>query len=74
MRKKGNEAITLNMLLGLGANDAVNTKMKACDVCFHDCIIFEEILLYTPKNLRKINDFMKLHKVTTGDALVEMCQ
>jgi hypothetical protein len=71
LRKKGFDAITLNMLLGYGANDAINLKMKVFDIRPYDCIVFDEILLYTPKLLMKIDNFMKKNKhikfIATGD-------
>ena len=71
LRKKKFDAITLNMLLGYGCNNDVNMKMKAYDITPYDCIVFDEILLYTPKLLFKINKFMRKNKhikfIATGD-------
>jgi peroxiredoxin len=73
LHKKGIDAIiTLNMLLGIGFNDEFNKKANNYDVSSsYDCIIFDEIFLYTPKSLKKIHVFMKLYKdkkiIGTGD-------
>lgn len=71
LKKKGFDAITLNMLLGYGANNAINLKMKSYNIQPYDCIVFDEILLYTPKLLMKIDNFMKKNKhikfLSTGD-------
>jgi hypothetical protein len=54
-------------------HDEFNKKATNYDVSSYDCIIFDEIFLYTPKSLKKIHDFMKLHKdkkiIGTGDTL-----
>ena len=59
------------MLLGIGFNEEMNKKSSNFDVSSYDCIIFDEIFLYTPKSLKKIDAFMKLHKdkkmIATGD-------
>jgi len=71
LRKSGFDSITLNMLLGFGCNDEQNSKMKEYNVTKYDCIVFDEILLHTPKLLMKIDKFMKKHKsikfIATGD-------
>ena len=71
LRKKNIDAITLNMLLGIGFNDEINKKSINYDVSSYDCIIFDEIFLYTPKNLKKIHEFMLQHEdikiLATGD-------
>lgn len=71
LKKSGFDAITLNMLLGFGCNDEQNSKMKEYNISSYDCIVFDEILLYTPKMLMKIDRFMKAHKairfLATGD-------
>ena len=68
---KNLEAITLNVLLGLGCNDSENAKISAYDVTDYDCIVFDEIFLYDPKLLAKIQNFMNDHKekvfIATGD-------
>lgn len=71
MRKKGIYAITLNMLLGIGCNDASNKKMKKYDVTDYDCIVFDEIFLYNIANLKRIKEFMLMYSdkkfIATGD-------
>ena len=54
LRKKGVDSITLNMLLALGFN--VSTKRSMYGVSLYDCIIFDEIFLYTPKLLKKLHN------------------
>lgn len=72
LRLRGYDAITLNMLLGIGMNDELNIKMCLYDVEPYDCIVFDEIFLYNTKLLKKINNFMIDHTdkifIATGDS------
>ena len=71
LKKKGINAITLNMLLGIGCNDQLNKKMANYDVTGYDCIVFDEIFLYNTSNLKRIKEFMnnnpKIKIIATGD-------
>jgi 5-methylcytosine-specific restriction endonuclease McrA len=71
LKKDGFVAITLNKLLGFFGDgvDLVNTKTY--DVTPFDCICFDEIALYTPNLLKRIDQFMINHSrikfMATGD-------
>ena len=71
MRKDGFVGITLNKLLGFFGDgvDLVNTKIY--DVTPFDCICFDEIALYTPALLKRIDQFVNNHSyikfMFTGD-------
>ena len=69
LRKDGHDAITLNILLGIGINDDI--KMSMYDVEPYDAVCFDEILLYNPYQLGLISNFMNNHKnikfIATGD-------
>lgn len=60
LKKKGIEAITLNMLLGIGCNDEFNKKMSNFDVSCYDCIVFDEIFLYNTNNLNTRDIFIRV--------------
>jgi hypothetical protein len=71
LRKDGFDAITLNKLLGVYVDG--NSYAKKCDydITDYDSICFDEIMLYSPKELRLINEFMmkndKIKFFATGD-------
>jgi len=69
--RSGNNAITLNMLLGLKIDDNIHTKMNQYDVSAYECIIFDEMLLYNPYQLFLIKNFIEKHPskriLGTGD-------
>jgi hypothetical protein len=71
LQRKGHKAITLNMLLGIFADGKEYTKAYNYDINPYDCICFDEIFLYEPKRLKKIDIFMKQHSskiyFATGD-------
>ncbi|DAC81756.1 TPA_asm: S1H [Trichoplax MELD virus] len=58
LRKSSHDAVTLNMLLGIGIDDK-HIKMKNFNIEPYDCIVFDEILLYNPYQLYLIKMFMK---------------
>ena len=58
---KGYTAITLHNLMSLNFSGNNNSKKKRFDVTSFDTIVFEEILLYSPKLLSSIERFIKLH-------------
>ena len=60
LRKDGHGAITLNRLLGQGIDD--DMKIKKYDISSYDCIVFDEILLYNPRQLHSIKSFMGENK------------
>jgi hypothetical protein len=74
LKQKKMDAVTLNMLLGLGFNNDINKKASGLNVAAYDCIIFDEIFLYTPNNLKRINAFMKRHSDKTFIATGDNCQ
>ena len=53
IRKDGCNAITLNRLLGQGIDD--HMKMKKYATSAYNCIVFDAILLYSPKQLHLLN-------------------
>ena len=61
LRKDGHNAITLNMLLGFFGEGKEYAKFKSFDVSKYDCICFDEVMLYSPKLLKKVDLFMKKH-------------
>ena len=58
--KDGHDAITLNRLLGQGIDE--HMKIKKYDISPCDCIVFDEILLYNPRQLYLIKSFMEENK------------
>jgi hypothetical protein len=71
LREDGHDAITTNMLLGLGFNNETNFKIIPYDVSEYDCIVFDEVLINPPRVLMKIQMFMEKHSekkfLCTGD-------
>jgi hypothetical protein len=59
LQKQEHKAITLNMLLGIFADGKEYAKTYSYDINPYDCICFDEIFLYEPKRLKKIDVFMK---------------
>lgn len=70
LRKKGLDSVTLNMFLGIDFR-GLESKRKVHDVSDYECIVFDEIFLYTPNNLMKIKKFMDNNTdkifIATGD-------
>ena len=60
---KGLKSITLHNLMSLNllGDDSKGKRRKQYDVSKYDTIVFEEILLYSPKLLSSIHRFMKMH-------------
>ena len=59
LKKDGVDAITLNKLLAIGVDDNDQIiKMKKYDVSPYKTIVFNEILLYNPRQLYLIKMFM----------------
>ena len=71
LKKQEYEAITLNNLLGIGISCEKNTKMTSFNVKDYDCIIFDEIFIYSPKELYLISKYINSHPnirfIATGD-------
>ena len=71
LRKDGFTAITLNKLLGFFGDGIDKVHTKVYDITPFDCICFDELALYTPKLLKKVDQFMNKHKnikfMGTGD-------
>src|SRR5690606_16783141 len=61
LRKSGYNAITLNMLLGIYADGKEYTKGTRYNVSPYDIICFDEVMLYSPGELKKIDYFIKSH-------------
>jgi len=61
LRKDKHNAITLNMLVGFFGEGQEYAKFKVFDVTAYDTICFDEVMLYSPKLLKKIDRFIKLH-------------
>ena len=82
LKKDGHDAITLNKLLCMSidgdikgqAQDTkkIQTRYKGFDVSEYDVVCFDEVMLYGPKELGLINNFIKNHPsikfLATGDA------
>ena len=60
LRKDGHNAITLNQLLGQGIDD--HMKIKRYDTSGCRGIVFDEILLYNPKQLYSRKSYMDQNK------------
>ncbi len=71
LRQDKHEANTLNKLLGFYADGKEYAKMSEIDVTEYDVICFDEIFLYPPHILKKIDLFIKKHPtkkiIATGD-------
>ena len=71
LKKDGFVAITLNKLLGFFGDGVDLVNAKTYDISPFDCICFDEIALYTPNLLKRIDQFMikhpKLKYMSTGD-------
>lgn len=71
LRKKGRDAITLNMLIGFFGEGQEYAKFKVFDVSAYDTICFDEVMLYAPNLLKKVDMFIKGHQeikfMATGD-------
>ena len=69
LRKSGHDAITLNRLLGQGIDE--NMKFKKYDTSSYHCIVFDEMLLYNPRQLYSIKMYMEQNNdkryLCTGD-------
>ena len=63
----------MHSLMGLNITGK-STKRKHSDVSEYDTIVFEEILLYTPKLLSSIHRFMNLHLDKKIIANGDICQ
>lgn len=59
LRKGGHNAITLNMLLGFFGEGQQYAKFKIFNVSAYDTICFDEVMLYAPKLLKKVDQFIK---------------
>ena len=59
LRKDKFEAITFNKLLGLYGCDQEVKTMKRYDISKHDVIAFDEIFLYDPRRLARINQLIE---------------
>ena len=72
LRKDGYDSVTLNKLLNIDIEDKENKGNKMFDSSKYQAICFDEILLYTPKLLCKIYNYMQDNKhlkfFATGDA------
>ena len=62
LRKDGYDSITLNKLLAIGIDDDKCIKMKKYDISQYKTIVFDEVLLYNPKQLYLIKMFMDNNK------------
>jgi len=49
------------MLVGFFGEGQEYAKFKVFDVTAYDTICFDEVMLYSPKLLKKIDRFIKLH-------------
>ena len=58
LRKDGYDSITLNKLLAIGIDDDKCIKMKKYDISQYKTLVFDEVLLYNPKQLYLIKMFM----------------
>ena len=71
LKHDGNEALTLDKMIGLRFDGDNFKTMKSVDIEDYDIIIFDEIFLYDTYKLSCINDFMKKHSnkkfFSTGD-------
>lgn len=71
LRKKNFKAITLNMLLGFFGEGKEYTNFKSYDITDYEVVCFDELMLYSPKLLKKIDRFMKSNPdkkyISTGD-------
>ena len=69
LRKSGHNAITLNKLLGQGINESI--KFNKYDTSTYNCIVFDEMLLYNPRQLYLIKMYMEQNNdkqfLCTGD-------
>ena len=69
LRNSGHDAITLNRLLGHGIDE--NLRFKNYDTSSYNCIVFDEILLYNPRQLYSIKMYMEQNNdkryLCTGD-------
>jgi len=69
LRKSGYDAITLNRLLGQGIDE--HMKFKKYDTSSYHCIVFDETLLYNPRQLYSIQMYMEQNNdkryLCTGD-------
>lgn len=72
IKKKGLEAHTLNRVLGLNIAMVENKKARRINVDDYDTIIFDEIFLFHPNELKTIYYMMLEHSdkkfICTGDA------
>ena len=62
LRKDGYDSITLNKLLAIGIDDDKCIKMKKYDISQYKTLVFDEVLLYNPKQLYLIKMFMDNNK------------
>ena len=69
LRKSGHDAIILNKLLGQGIDE--HMKFKKFDTSTYNCIVFDEMLLYNPRQLYSIKMYMEQNNdkrfLCTGD-------
>lgn len=71
LKSKGNDALTLDKVIGLRFDGNDFKKGKEYDVEDYDVIVFDEIFLYSTCKLQNIKEFMDKHKkirfYATGD-------
>ena len=58
LRKDGYDSMTLNKLLAIGIDDDKCIKMKKYNISQYKTLVFDEVLLYNPKQLYLIKMFM----------------
>ena len=58
-RMSGQDAITLNTLLGIYGDGKKYAKIKPYDITNYECICFDEIMINPPHILQQIDYFMK---------------
>lgn len=71
LQTKGFDCITLNKLLGLRMDNEIKLSPIMYDVSQYKMICFDEIYLYNIENLKRIDEYMNMHKdikfLATGD-------